>query len=602
MFKSLGSKIVFVILFFFAFHLVWLYRAYADVAWMDQIQFLTGNVKHFYEANLTVQDFYYRPPFLFFFSNLFVFINCELFAYNTYLENIFSGIFLLLIAFYFVRSNIEYFNGKAKLYFALLASFIVFGLQKWELTLWSGGWSHIMVVFLVYVCIDLAHNFYLNRIRGIFFKKYFIPVYVLVSLVAILECTAYFLPFQVTFPLLLLINYKLFHGAIDVKKWRTVFLISIVLLVLGLWVNNLAETYSVNNPYDGYSKVNISQNIGESVDKLFTDPGFVVNFYLLANTGNLIDNESYNASQSWKGIMPYIGVLILLAYAYAIYLFIRNRKLEYLFSINLILYTMAYYGIVLIGRMRFNDVFYGTSSRYTAATFAGILGMITIYLLVVDQKKYGNIFIRLLYSVPIVMVCIGYLATNYNQWKLAPYRKANYRQMAINLKENKDLEMLQGNSVESTQKARQVMIKNGLNVFKPETELSEYTIKTELSDVKAIGFYEVEQSEKGSHRWTNGASTIYLPNLYTDKDSVKVTLICYVPYPDTPKVVLNDDILPSSFRSIERGLEYTFPVKEQKVIFKASIINKSFVPNELDQNNADVRSLGLLFNSLTLQD
>ena len=602
MFKSLANKFALIIFLFFSFYLVWLYRAYADVAWMDQIQFLAGNIKHYYEGSLTVQDFYYRPPFLLFFSNLFLFINCELFGYNTCYENILSGIFLLLMALYFVRANIKYFEGNAKIYFAALVGFIVFGLQKWELSLWSGGYSHFMVVFIVYICIDIIHKYYLHKNNSRLINKYFIPVYLVLAIVAILECTAYFLPFQLGVLLLLLINYKVFREYIDVKRWRSVLLLSIGLLAFALFVNQYAEVYSAKNSYDGYPKVNISENVSRSFDKVFTDPIFVIKFYLLANTGNLIDNESYASSTSAKSLMPFIGLLVLAAYAFVLYVFIRKKKMEYLFPIGLIIYAVTFYALVLVGRMKFNDVFFGTSSRYSSATFAGILGMVTIFMLLVQERKSQSLARRAVYLVPVTFVILCYIITNLNQWKIAPYRKENYKQMAINIKENKDLEVLQAYNVESVQIARDVMIRNQLNIFKPETKLTKYQVNSDFENVTAKGFYDKENSSKGSYRWTTGRSELYLPNLYTKKDSIKVKLAYYTPYPDTPVVILNDNMKPSGFKTVDGGLEYTFPICKERVIFRASIENKSFVPNKLDSSNSDTRTLGLIFNSLSISE
>jgi hypothetical protein len=59
---------------------------------------------------------------------------------------------------------------------------------------------------------------------------------------------------------------------------------------------------------------------------------------------------------------------------------------------------------------------------------------------------------------------------------------------------------------------------------------------------------------------------------------------------------------PSGFKTVDGGLEYTFPICRERVIFRASIENKSFVPNKLDSSNSDTRTLGLIFNSLSISE
>jgi hypothetical protein len=590
-----------IVLLFFAFYLIWLYRAYTDVVWQDQIQLLAGNIKHFYNDNLSLQDFYYRPPFLLFFSNLFVFINCKLFSYNTYIENIFSGIVLFMITIYFIRANEYLFRNSAKLYFILMCCLIVFGLHKWEMSLWSGGYSQYMVVFLAIVCMNMGHRYYLNQLEGVV-KKYFVPIYLLLAFAAILEATSYFLPFQLSMLLLLFINYRFFRKLINISKWKVVLLINGCLLIFAFFINYFAEIYSANHAYDGYGKVVLSQSIGNSLHKVIADPVFVIKFFFLSNTGNIIDNESYMTSPFIKGIMPYIGFLVIAAYGYMFYIYIRQKKLEYLFSINLMFYTVIFYSTVLVGRLQFNDVYFGTSSRYSSATFTGILGLSTVFLLLLNQKKYLSKSLKLLFLLPVFGICICYCMTNLNQWKIAPYRKINYLQMAENLKADKNLEALQGYNVEITRAARSVMIKNKLNVFKPKTRLNNYAVKSDFADVTASGFYNVEEAENGSYRWTNGAGEIYLPSLYSKKDTIRVKLLCYMPQPDTPNIVLNDNLNPSSFKIIDGGYEYTFPIRDQKVFFRAAILNRSFVPHELNKDNADIRSLGLVFSLISFHD
>ena len=161
---------------------------------------------------------------------------------------------------------------------------------------------------------------------------------------------------------------------------------------------------------------------------------------------------------------------------------------------------------------------------------------------------------------------------------------------------------MQGGDSALIQRARNVMIKHQLCVFRPQNNLNNFTINSDFKNTMTAGFYGQESSSAGKWRWTNGESDIFLPNLYTDKDSIKVKLFCYLPNPDTPKIILNDNLSPSNYSKFSGGFEYSFKVSGPSVIYRARLLNKSFVPHLLNKENNDVRSLGLAFTSIRFEE
>jgi hypothetical protein len=569
---------------------------------MDQVQILACNINHMYNHDATLQDFYYRSPFLLFFSTIIVFINCKLFGYNTFFENITSGVILFLIARYYIIANKNNFSNRNKLYFSTIAALIIFCLSKWEMSSWGGGFSHYIVVFFGFICINIAHKYYILKETQTPGNRYFITIYILLSVVAALETTSYFLPFQLSILILLFVNYKLFRTQINLKKWRVVFGVTISLLFFSVLINYLAEVYSMHHPYDGYGKVNLGNNIGASFQKIVTDPMFVVKFFFVANAGSLVDKDFYGAASFAKNSMPFIGFIIFLYYCYAVYLFVKRKKTEGIFPISLILYSAIFSATVLVGRLGFNDVYFGASSRYSAATFSGLLGVATFFMILIQGKGINN-FGKLIYLFPLLLISFCSLVANKNEWTMAPYRKESFLKMADNLKANQNLESLYGYNNEMTGKARDMMIKNKLNVFKPQTKLNEFTLNSNLSGLSTFGFYNLESGPNGTFRWTNGEGVILLPNLYTSKDTIKVRLKCYVPHqPDTPKIVLNDNLIPFRTAAIEGGYEYYFSFQEQKVLFKILLQSKNTIPAEVDLNSSDKRKLGIIFNTLNFYE
>jgi hypothetical protein len=601
MFKILKNKLYLLpIAFFLIAYLLWLYRAYYDVAYMDQIQILAGNMKNMLNHDASFHDFYYRPPFLLLVSNVLVYINCKLFAYNTFLENITSGLILAVIAYYFCKSNLAFFGKWFKLCFSFIASFIIFCFTKWELSLWGGGFSHYMVVLFGFICVGSSHKYYFSQENQGFVNKYYLPLYLGLSVISIMETTSYFLPFQIALLIQLLLNYKLFREKINNKRWKTVLYTTAGLVIFSLIFNYLFEVYSIKHPYESYGKTNLGSTLGPSLKKVFTEPIWAIKFFLIANAGNLIAKDYYPITSYMLDLMPLFGLVLLTLYGYSIYLFIKLKKIEGIFSINLIMSTIIFYGTMSAGRMGLNDVFYGGSSRYSAFSFAGTLGIATFFLLLLQHHKKLKTSQKALFAFPVLFIFILNLITDKNEWKLAPYRKVAYANMADSLRLNQNLNSLQGYNAQIAGEARTVMIRNKLNVFKPETKLDTYTLNCE--DARGLGIYETERNEQGSFRWTNGNGIILLPNLYTITDTIKLRVKCYSPQADSLTVILNDNLKPFHSNKMNDGFEYIYAFDEQKVIFKATLINRIYKPRQLDSTNADKRTLGIVFSSLTLSN
>jgi len=597
---KLNISIVAIVVLFLAFHLVWLFRAYQDVIWMDQLSWMAGNVSHLYNRSLSLLDFYYLTPYNQSFSMVWAMISSKLFHYNTVITDILSAIILLLMAIYFIKSHLHFFHKQNQLYFAVFSSLIVFGLHKWQTSLNAMGLGFYLAFFAVLVSLNLAHRYYLNQLTSPFLKKYFIPVYTSLCLFTILEYGPYFVPFQVSLVGLLLLNRKLLPDRIVMKRWRSLLLLSMFLIGTALAINYFLNSYAAHHSYDGYGKVTMSRSLKSSLETFINKPMFVLKFFLIANTGNLIDNESYQHTASSTGFIPLMGFLVLLLYAYCIYIYIKRKRLEYLYSVNLISFVLIFYFLVTLSRLHFNDVYYGSASRYTAATFSAMLGLGTIFLLLFQDGNMASIGRKIFFAFPVVLICLGYVAADRNQWRIAPYRKQNFEGLIQNLKSNK-LHRMEGGDAALIQLARKVMIKHQLNVFKPQKNLNNFTINSDFKNTMTAGFYGQESSSAGKWRWTNGESEIFLPNLYTDKDSIQVRLFCYVPNSDTPKIILNDNLSPSAYSKFNGGFEYSFKVCGPSVFYRLRILNQSFVPHLLNKNNGDERTLGLVFNSVSFK-
>src|SRR5205823_505709 len=105
-----------------------------------------------------------------------------------------------------------------------------------------------------------------------------------------------------------------------------------------------------------------------------------------------------------------------------------------------------------------------------------VLGVATIFLSLMSQKQMP-VLRKILFAIPLLLICICYFITNETQWQIAPFRKEGFLKMAANLIQNKNLEVLQGNNADITNRAREVLIKNNLNVFSGGKKLNNYSVE-----------------------------------------------------------------------------------------------------------------------------
>ena len=205
-----------------------------------------------------------------------------------------------------------------------------------------------------------------------------------------------------------MLNYKLFRDKIVIEKWKLLLFLNVFLIGIAIAINYLLNSYAANHTYDGYSKVTISQSLKTSLETFVTSPMFVIKFFFIANTGNLIDNESYLHLSSLKSFMPFLGFFVFLLYCYCVYIYIKKRRLEYLYSVNLILFVLIFYFLVTLSRLYFHDLYYGSSSRYTAATFSEC-GPWNYLFTIISECEPASARRKIIFASPIILICFCYL-------------------------------------------------------------------------------------------------------------------------------------------------------------------------------------------------
>jgi hypothetical protein len=202
-----------------------------------------------------------------------------------------------------------------------------------------------------------------------------------------------------------------------------------------------------------------------------------------------------------------------------------------------------------------------------------------------------------------ILILIVFGAISFKtQYQVAPYRKINFWNMGIAFKKNANLGILQAHSLEKAAAARSFMVANNLGVFKHGKKLTSFEVNSSnLTGFDFEGFYEEEKENNKSWRWTNGEGDLILPNLYAVSDTFNLTLNCYLPNPDTPRVVINDNIKPVVINKTDNGFKYTFGIPGPKVLFRLRLLSNSVVPSEKDSASTDSRRLGFVFNGLKIE-
>lgn len=589
--KKINPNVSRIFIFIAILYLVWVATTYRNIIHMDMVFIVSSKVKDLMDHKLAINDFFYQPIFPCCTSLIFTFFNAYFFKLNTIIETLCGTVFLIILGYKYLKEISFYLsNNKQKILFACLIAFITFGLNKWEAAFTS--FFSFAVFFNICICF-FNYFFSIKYISETSEKSKFyngIGLLIFSNLLIIFEAPAYFYAYilSITIVLLLIKFFKIF--SLNKKRWNNIILINLILIGFSLGLVSYLSTFPLFEQH-GASQVSFSKFLSFFVQK----PLWVIKFYLLANSGPYL-GEAYN----YLNLRALFGLIILFLYALATYYVIKKKDRRLLVPLALIFYNIISYGFITMGRYVFNDIQYGSSSRYTAFNLSGVLGLTTIlFFYYLDNKTILN---KVCAAVVLSIIIIFYLAEDIKQLQISPYRTIAFNSMKNALLTGKNIGILQSDS-NSCITAIQVLRKYKLNVYSGKVDYGDlhnitYTSgAAQFTELSKTGFYDNENGIS----WTNGNSSINFPANYVNNDTLLLILTTYMPpicKNVVPKLFLKDeaDIIhqPDFFNRIGDKFYFKFYFKQTNHIESINITS------ELINASPDIRILSFPFISLEI--
>ena len=590
-----------IIYFLFAFMYFYLViKTYRNELHMDVIYLVATKIKHLFENNLTISDFFYQPLYLGLSATCYAFISAKIFHLNTVIEICLGSIFLILLGYKYLRELNRFLSGYPRLFFfPCMIAFLTFGLQKWE-AIFTPAFS-LGVFFNLSICV---YNFFIlsKFVNG---EERVKPsqaiIFFFLNLILIFDSAAYFFSYILSLILLLILISRGVKSTINKYNWKIFFYLTASLLFVSLAVV-FAFSYvpALHRPA---SDVSISAFLSTFIEK----PLWVIKFYLIATSGPF-----YGEAVNKLDLRVFLGLFILILYVTAIAYVIKKRKKFLYVPAGMILHNIISYGFITSSRYIFNALEYGASSRYTAFNLLGVLGLCTIlFFYIIDEREKLK---RVIASASLGIILIFYALVYRTQFRILPYRTSAFLGFQTALLTGDNLAILQADSSVSVE-AIAVLKKYNLNVYYKNDILTngrdtvslqksgkvEITAGTEEFDrLIKNGVYEYEKENQFA--WTNGNTTIFLEHIIVAKDTLIARL--YVSMPEickkiVPKLSLVDqnEIDHPLNLKLKNENEFTYSLILDKSI---KVVKIRILSDTITSQNNDSRVLSFPFKKFEL--
>ena len=295
----------------------------------------------------------------------------------------------------------------------LILTFLLFGLNKWEMLTNGTGWGHFVAFAGFYY-----HYLVFDRVLYGRAKRHDRELLLMLPAVITLGMAG---PYCAVYTVVMVLSYLaawlMRRDSMD-RKFCLAGIISVMIpFLLYLWSNS----YAVED-HAGAVDVGL-------LELAATDLLFFVRFLLKSLASMVVGVEvldSWMAAGVIREYMIYLfGAFLAAAYLLALVLNWKFRLYERtLMPLMLLFAGMGNHAIVLVSRYIFVKDHYGMSSRYALQYQAGILGIILTFALL--WKQFGA-YKKMMCRVSACAVCLVLLAghgyTDYAELKKAPYRE-----------------------------------------------------------------------------------------------------------------------------------------------------------------------------------
>lgn len=447
------------------FLLWYIYAAGADVVYSDYIRIINDYLPDVDNAGkFFVPDILTRIP-LAYIQRM---VNVREFSYSVIFDRLFTclGIFLMALALlrFAFRQNL-----KIWAYGAVMI--ILFSLSKWEVLMNGTCWAHMVSIGLFFINFIVLDDIWHGESTGLSeLFAYLMPF------LWLLIAGEYIASYAVTVILAASFG-ALTGGAVNhgSKRVQRVFVRIIIATALALFLYLLSRRSAVWE-HSGATDMTLRELI------VFA-PSFLPKLFLKGFAGDVIGQETLYKLNVPDIAVYALGALVIAAYVTAFCVYIKNGMSERtVFPLLLLIQGFINHCLVAYARWIFLNENYLLSSRYAGQFMMGTIGMILIFALykkpkAVYRKRENEglrSFVRVFAAFTAFLLIAGNAYTSYDEMKKAPYRKANYEEMAGVIRNHGDYTEEELCSLLEWHKepelllnAIEILEENRLNVFSP---------------------------------------------------------------------------------------------------------------------------------------
>ena len=435
----------------------YIHIAASDVIYSDYIRLVNSYLPDVWNpAKFFVPDVLTRIPV----NYLARIINVEFFGFNTMFDRVLGVLALGLSGF--ILGKYCQLRKVRTVWFVILMA-LMFSLNKWEMLINGSGWAHFLAFAGFYYHYLVMDRLWTGDERPGDRKLLVILPFAITILTAGPYCAIYSVAVMMAYGFMTILDYR------KTKRFERTYLLyalcTLAALLLYMWSNSLTV-----EDHAAAAEVGLFTQLTQT-------PGFFVRFILISFSSMVVGIEE--AIAAFKGnIVPFavLGLLVIAAYLYALYLNFRYRLYEKsMVPLILIVSGGLNHVLIFLSRWIFLVDDYGASSRYALQFQAGIFGIILTFALcrneMVTNKNAREKYRR--FSAVAVVFCLLFLAgnvyTTYHELKKAPDRKETFEkraQMALDFEEMTDDELRAEFEYRTTRPESGGQIRDALTILK----------------------------------------------------------------------------------------------------------------------------------------
>lgn len=448
--------------------LAWyIFAAGADVVYSDYIRIINeylpdvGNPEKF-----LVPDILTRIPVCFPQR----FINVKCFGYSVTFDRICTLSGIVLMAFVLMRYA-ETQKLGIPAYAAVMT--VLFSLSKWEVLMNGTCWAHMTAIGLFLADYILIEDIWRKGSS----RKTAASVCVMPFL-CLTVSGEYIASYAVTVIMTGILG-AVTGGAPgnDKKAVRKVFLGMIFCTGAALMLYMLSRSFAVWE-HSGAADMTLPE-------LLFFAPSFLPRLFLKGFAGDIAGQETLLSLGLSDTRLYLLGAVMLAAYAAAFVLYFVNGMAERtVFPLLMLVSGFINHCLVAYARWIFLNENYLLSSRYAGQFMTGTIGILLVFALYEKSFQAGRIkkapvfrAVRVFAFCTALLVIAGNIYTSYDEIRKAPYRKANYEEMASVIREHEnypDEELCRilewHKDPQLLRKSIKILEDNRLNVFSPSND------------------------------------------------------------------------------------------------------------------------------------